>query len=143
MTPLDLTKRPPRSPKEELDGLAMLPRTIDKMRATLPGGNPGQYRIKGFSSRLLDSIGVSEEDFREAVGRAATDEDVAKWLRERADVSKYAEITKTLRARSMDDIKDKAAFAERYPIIKRRPDLYYHFDVLEADDAAMFTPAQG
>jgi len=138
MEPLDLTRRPPRSPKEELDGLVMLPRTIDKMRATLPGGNPGQYRIKGFSSRLLDAIGVSEDDFRDAVASAQTDEDVAKWLREHADVSKYAEVSKTLRERTIDRIEDKAGFAERYPIIKQRPDLYYHFDILEADDAEMF-----
>ncbi|MBV9971796.1 MAG: DUF5069 domain-containing protein, partial [Candidatus Eremiobacteraeota bacterium] len=67
MEPLDLSKRPPRSPKLELDGLTMLPRTIDKIRATLPGGNLGPYRIAGFSQRMLDAIGVTEEQLRDAV----------------------------------------------------------------------------
>ncbi len=38
MTPLDLTQRPPRSCRAELDGI-QLPRAIDKARAELPGRN--------------------------------------------------------------------------------------------------------
>ncbi|MBV8689631.1 MAG: DUF5069 domain-containing protein, partial [Candidatus Eremiobacteraeota bacterium] len=65
MEPLDLSKAPPRSPKLQLDGLVMLPRTIDKLRASLPGGNLGPYRIQGFSQRMLDAIGVTEGQLRE------------------------------------------------------------------------------
>ena len=41
MTPLDLTKQPPRSPRAPLGhlDLVMAARTVDKIRATLPGGN--------------------------------------------------------------------------------------------------------
>jgi hypothetical protein len=48
----------------------MLARTIDKLRATLPGGNIGAYSIPGFSARMLSAIGVSEDDARsfEALG---------------------------------------------------------------------------
>lgn len=138
MEPLDLSKAPPRSPKLQLDGLAMLPRTIDKLRATLPGGNPGVYKIEGFSKRLLDTIAVSEDDLRDAVRDAKSDDDVVEWLREHADTSKYEEFTRYISKRSLDDVKDKAAFMERYPILKRRPDIYYLADMLEADDAEMF-----
>jgi hypothetical protein len=44
MTPLNLTVHPPRVPRAELDGLIFLPRTIDKVRATLPGGDIGGIR---------------------------------------------------------------------------------------------------
>ncbi len=138
MEPLDLRKSPPRSPKLKLDGLAMLPRTIDKVRASLPGGDMGVYRIKGFSQTMLDKIGVSEEQLREAVLNAKNDDDVAKWLREHADTSKYSEFTEYILHRSIDDVTDKAAFMERYPILKKRPDIYYLADMLEADDAEMF-----
>lgn len=47
MGPLDLTKQPPRSAREELDGIAYLPRAIDKIRAEFPGGNLGQYVVLG------------------------------------------------------------------------------------------------
>jgi len=138
MEPLDLSEAPPRSPKLQLDGLAMLPRTIDKLRATLPGGNPGVYKIAGFSERLLNTIGVKEDDIREAVASAKTDDDVVQWLREHADTSKYEEFTQYISKRSLDDVTDKAAFMERYPILKKRPDIYYLADMLEADDAEMF-----
>lgn len=138
MEPLDLSKAPPRGPKLQLDGLAMLPRTIDKLRATLPGGNPGVYKIEGFSKRLLDTIAVSEDDLRDAVRDAKSDDDVVEWLRDHADTSKYEEFTQYISKRSLDDVKDKAAFMERYPILKRRPDIYYLADMLEADDAEMF-----
>ncbi len=138
MEPLDLTKRPPRSPREELDGLVMLPRTIDKLRATLPGGNPGAYNIAGFSERVLETIGITETQLRDVVADAPDDRAVVAWLRENADTSKYAEISERLRARSLDDVADKGAFIERYPIIKKRPDLHLLFDVLDADDADTF-----
>ena len=138
MEPLDLSKAPPRSPKLALDGLTMLPRTIDKVRATLPGGNPGVYRISGFSERMLDTIGVTEEQLRDAVANAKSDEDVAAWLRDHADTGKYEEFSQYISKRSIDDVTDKAAFMERYPILKSRPDIYYLADMLEADDAEMF-----
>jgi len=138
MEPLDLSKRPPRSPKLELDGLTMLPRTIDKIRATLPGGNLGPYRIAGFSQRMLDAIGVTEEQLRDAVAGAKSDADVAAWLREHANTNAYSEFSSYIKNRSLEDLDDPAAFAKRYPIVERRPDLHYLSDVLEADDAEMF-----
>ena len=54
MTPLDLSVSPPRSPYDELDGLVFMPRTIDKLRSMLPGGNPGEYFINGVQARLKD-----------------------------------------------------------------------------------------
>ncbi|MBV8727753.1 MAG: DUF5069 domain-containing protein [Candidatus Eremiobacteraeota bacterium] len=138
MEPLDLSKAPPRSPKAELDGLVMLPRTIDKLRATLPGGNPGPYRIPGFSQRMLDAIGVTEDELRQVVADARDDEDVATWLRAHANTAGYAEYSTMIRNRSVDDVKDRADLIKRYPILERRPDLYYLADMLEADDAEMF-----
>ncbi|MBV9278095.1 MAG: DUF5069 domain-containing protein [Candidatus Eremiobacteraeota bacterium] len=138
MEPLDLSKAPPRSPKLQLDGLVMLPRTIDKLRASLPGGNLGPYRIQGFSQRMLDAIGVTEGQLREVVAKAKSDEDVAAWLRENAKTSAYAEYSDYITNRSLDHVTDREGFAKRYPIIERRPDLHYLADVLEADDAEMF-----
>jgi hypothetical protein len=75
MEPLDLSKRAPRGPREKLDGLCMLPRTIDKMRALLPGGNVGSYKIPGVSQRVLDALEVKPEDLQAEVASAASDQD--------------------------------------------------------------------
>src|SRR2546423_2959450 len=78
MTPLNLIERPPRSPREELEGLCMLPRMIDVARARLPGGNVGQYQIgRGMSGLVLAAFGISAENFIEIVRDAGTDDDVA------------------------------------------------------------------
>ena len=45
MESLDLTVQPPRSPYQKMEGLYMMPRTIDKMRAQLSGGKTGAYSI--------------------------------------------------------------------------------------------------
>lgn len=138
MEPLDLTKQPPRGPREEADGLFFLPRTIDKARARLPGGNHGVYNMAGFSEQLLEHIGVTESDFIEAVAIANTDHDVVTWLKEHAQMEKYAEIADRIKNRKFTDVSNPAAFKERYPILNRRPDLVYLVDMLEADDAEMF-----
>ena len=46
MEALDLSIRPPRSPYAQMHGLYMMPRTIDKMRAQLPGGKLGPYSLR-------------------------------------------------------------------------------------------------
>jgi len=79
----------------------LMPRTIDKLRATLPGGNPGVYfingKIKGISGYLLERLGVAEDELREAVRDAAGEKDVARWLRERTDPIAYPAVNQTLR----------------------------------------------
>lgn len=77
MKPLNLSIAAPRSPYEELDGLLFMPRTIDKLRARLPGGDPGTYfingKIKGMSGYLLERLGITETDLLAAVAAAADD----------------------------------------------------------------------
>lgn len=137
MEPLDLSKAPPRSPHLELDGLAMLPRTIDKLRATLPGGVIDGYRMRGLSLRLLEWLGVEEDAIRAAVASAKTDDDVAAWLRTQTDASKYPEFSRRLRERSTDDV-DKDAFYQTYPWMRERTDTVKLFDVMLEDDRRMF-----
>ena len=92
MKPLDLTKTSPRSPREQLVGLVFIPRTIDKMRALLPGGNPGKYHVDGASLGLLGWIGVDPAQLQEVVASAESDANVATWLLEHADLSQSAAI---------------------------------------------------
>ncbi|HYK53933.1 MAG TPA: DUF5069 domain-containing protein [Candidatus Eremiobacteraceae bacterium] len=136
MEPLDLSKAPPRPPHLELDGLVMMPRTIDKLRATLPGGVVGGYRMRGTSLRLLEALGVEEDAIREAVAQANTDDDVAAWLRARVDTSKYPKLNRGMLDRSTDDV-DKEVFYETYPWMRDRGYMKL-FDVMVEDDRMTF-----
>ena len=138
MTPLDLTKHAPRSPYAQLDGLDMMPRTIDKLRALLPGGNPGAYKIAGSSKRLLDFLGVDEAELLQAVATAANEEDVAAWLRERVPAARYAQANERLTPRRIADVDDPAALRERYGVARDLPDDTPLYRMLELDDAQAF-----
>jgi len=138
MDALDLTKRPPRSPSERLGGLLMLARTIDKLRATLPGGNIGAYQIPGFSARLMERLGIEEAALREVVAGAKSDDDVVAWVRAHSDPSHYDEINEGLRKRRVADRINDADFNERYPSAKSLPLDMPLIEMLDHDDRAMF-----
>jgi hypothetical protein len=118
----------------------MMPRTIDKMRARLPGGNLGQYQVIGTSIRLLDAIGVNEADLQEVVARASTDDDVAQWLRANAKTQAYEAVNKLLGERRLKDV-DPEDFHRRYPVSKGLPPDTRLFDMLERDDSISFPAA--
>ena len=146
MEALDLRKRPPRGCYAELDGLMLMPRTIDKLRAQLPSGNPGGYfingRIKGISGYLLDRLGITEAELLEAVASARTDDDVAAWLRERTDASQYPAINATLRRIKPKHAEDEAYFREQYAeTLRLNPDLQFIVDIVDADDRRLFGDA--
>ena len=141
MDALDLTKKPPRSPWVKIGGAYMLARTIDKLRAKLPGGNIGPYRIApGFSERLLAAIGCSEEELNDAVVRAKSEDDVVAWVEARADNARLEKFNGAVSKRRIMDLDDVAAFKERYPIIVEKgfPGDMLLFDLLDKDDAAIF-----
>ena len=139
MEALDLRTKPPRSPYEELDGLMLMPRTIDKLRAQLPGGDPGEYYIsgpiKGISSYLLERLGIGETELLEAVRDAASEDDVAAWLRERTDPSQYPAINETLRRIKPKHAENEAWLRSEYAAtLAEHPDLEFMADILVADD---------
>ena len=140
MDALDLTRRPPRGPREPLAGLDlyMISRTVDKLRATLPGGNIGSYQITGFSSRLLEKLGIAEHLLREAIARAKSDEEIAAWIREHSDPSKYADINAGYARMTIGERLSDPEFVARYPIAKRLPPEASRLDLLTADDEETF-----
>lgn len=141
MEPLDLSRRPPRSPRELLPGLDlfMAARTVDKLRATLPGGNIGEYQITGFSSSLLNALGISEAVLRRAIAEAASDEDVAAWLREHTDPTRYAGINAKLESHTVGERMNDSEFLRRYPSARTLPPETPRLDLLVADDTEAFS----
>jgi len=140
MDALDLTRRPPRSPREPLAGLdlLMMSRTVDKLRATLPGGNLGSYQITGFSSRLLEKLGIVEGLLRETIARATSDAEVAAWIREHSDSAAYAEINAAFERLTIGERLGDPEFVARYPVVKRLPPEASRLDMLTADDEESF-----
>jgi hypothetical protein len=80
---MDLTKDYPRSPREQLDGIMILPRAIDKARAQLEG-KLGEYLYFGchLNRMLFRTLGVTEDEFLQTVRSSPDDQGVLEWIRE-------------------------------------------------------------
>ena len=143
MEPLDLTIRPPRGCYEELDGLMFMPRTIDKIRAMLDGGKKGEYiinaHVTGISGFLLERLGITEAELRQAVEEAPDDEAVAAWLRTRVDTSLYPKLNALLPRISLEHATDPEFVRNFYKeTLAENPHLKTMFEIIEADDRRMF-----
>jgi hypothetical protein len=137
MEPLDLRTAPPRAPHAELAGIVFLPRSIDKLRATLPGGHIGEYSIDGFTSMMLDELGITVDAIAAAVADAASDEDVAAYVTAHAK-SGGAQAWNAF-ARNREIYRgDRAAAEADIPWLKDRQDIRLTLDLLAEDDRLSF-----
>jgi hypothetical protein len=138
MTPLDLRTRAPRPVRETLLGFYFLPRTIDKLRAELPGGNLGSFlnHDVGLSAFVVRRLGLDMDAFRDAVAAAPNEAAVEAWLAERIDPAKAAETNGKLESFVVERMKpeDQVLIRERHPVMALRPELTKMLDILEADD---------
>ena len=143
MEPLDLTTRPPRAPRETLAGVAFMPRTIDKLRAEMPGGRMGKYlnRPDGMSAVMCKRVGIDMDELRVVVASAPDEDAVAAWVRGRVTPEVAAEASAKLATLTVDRLPPE--FQERvrqnHPILAQRPELNTFFDIFEADDAEFRT----
>jgi hypothetical protein len=143
MQPLDLTKAPPRAARATLLGAMFLPRTIDKLRAELPGGTMGPYlnHDRGFSAYVVRRLGLDMDALRTVVSNARDEDEVAAWLRARIDASSVEETNQKLESFTSERMTpdDRALLIERHPVLHERPDLTSILDILDAEDARAFS----
>ncbi len=139
MTPLDLRLQAPRATRETILGFYLLPRTIDKLRAELPGGDLGPYlnHDTGFSAFVVRRLGLDMGQFRDVVAGAANESDVIAWLTEHIDRSVDANAlnakleTFVVERMSPDD---RLLVRERHPVMATQPGLSKILDILDSED---------
>lgn len=140
MQPLDLSSRPPRGCRHELDGILFLARNVDKARAALPGGALGPYFLAREDMPTLSALffrrfGCTQDEFVAAVAAAEDDAAMIAWLRERADQEKVEAWNARLTAIHMRDLGEQV----RTTLLRLYPDIPWDdddllVDVIEADD---------
>ena len=78
----DLTKYPPRSPRVRLGGYVILPRMLDKGRATMAGKN-GEYHFAcPLDHQFLDFVGIDPEALKNEITKSDTE--VLAWIQKHA-----------------------------------------------------------
>ncbi|HEY5095213.1 MAG TPA: DUF5069 domain-containing protein [Candidatus Eremiobacteraceae bacterium] len=114
---MDLTNSFPRSPRDRLDGIPMLPRTIDKARAFLVG-KLGEYRFgddSGYDRALFDTLGIDAESFLDGIRQSPDDAAVMKWLHANArtvDARDDKELIESLEAFGLESDEDRVELKE-------------------------------
>lgn len=143
MTPLDLTKTRPRGVRDPLLGYYFLARTLDKLRAELPGGNIGPFlnHDTGFSAYVIRRMGLDMNELREVVAAAPDENAVLAWIAQRVDPAGAEALNAKLETFVYDRMSDgdKVLVFQRHPVLEKRPELNKLMDILDADDEALFS----
>jgi hypothetical protein len=81
---VDLSKRPPRSPRARLGGFVWLPRLIDKARASA-SGTLGEYHFeKGLDVHFFKFVGIAPDAFKKQAAKTPGDGEVLAWVQANA-----------------------------------------------------------
>lgn len=139
---IDLTQRPPRSPRVRLGGFVLLPRMLDKCRATLVGKN-GEYNYAcPLDQRFLNFTGIDPEALKAEVAKGKGDGEILKWVLENARTQCQVTINgwSTLQEnRGPTDIETRDYFNElQKKAAPEREDIASWFDLLDVDDHISF-----
>ena len=144
IVPTDLTQRPPRSFHVRLGGLVILPRMLDKGRATLARKN-GEYKYNsGTDQHLVRFLGFDPKALLKELAKGKGDGEILEWVRSHSRIPRAPwEIeawSAYMEKRGPDsDAETLAFFAESLGrLSKTRQDVRTWFEFGELDDYVSF-----
>jgi hypothetical protein len=142
---LDLTQRPPRSPRVRLGGYVLLPRILDKGRASL-AGKLGEYRYsgKGMDRHFFNFAGLDHESLTKEIAKGGGDGELLAWIQANAkhprqpwEIAAWSEYH--LRRTPDSDTETLTDFADEVKKFNpAREDINTWFDLLDLDDYCSF-----
>jgi len=139
----DLTKQPPRSTRVRLGGYALLPRVLDKGRATINGKN-GEYHFNcPLDQRFLEFAGIDVEALKNELAAGKGDGEILEWVQASAKHkhpdSQIASWSLHQEQRAPFDTDGREYFNNLHAkVAPRREDISTWFDLLDVDDYVSF-----
>lgn len=140
----DLTQRPPRSPRTRLGGYALLPRMLDKGRATLLGKN-GEYHFDcPLDQHILNYAGIDAKKLLAELKKGKGDGEILEWINANAkhkrtpwEIQQWSDFQDR---RGPDSDAETMQFFAGYiaRLTKTREDIRTWADVLDLDDYCTF-----
>ena len=141
---IDLTARPPRSPRTRLGGYALLPRMLDKCRAELVGKN-GEYHYNcPLDQNLLSFLGIDADALKAEVATGKGDGEILAWIvanqkrsREQWEIQQWSDFRDR---RGPDSDAETLKFFADYvgQLSQTREDITTWADLLDLDDYVTF-----
>jgi len=137
----DLTKFPPRSPRVRLGGYVILPRMLDKGRATLAGKNGEYHYACPLDERFLEFAGIDPKALKKELTKSDTE--VLAWIgkhaRHKRSPQEIAAWSAFAEQRVPADVESREFFNGIHKsVAPKREDITTWFDVLDLDDFASF-----
>ena len=139
----DLTKQPPRSPRVRLGGYGILPRMLDKGRASV-AGTIGEYKYAcPLDERFLDFVGIDPKALKKLLGAGKGDGEILKWINANAKHKHTGEEIEAWSAwqerRAPDNPDSREYFNDLHKkIAPQRTDIVSWADLLDVDDYVSF-----
>jgi hypothetical protein len=141
---IDLTQRPPRSPRVRLGGYVILPRLLDKCRATLAGKNGPYHYDCPIDQRFFHCAGINPEALKAQVAEGLGDGELLAWINENS--SKKPEDWEiahwsSFREAAVPADNESREFANELMTgagAGEREDIGTWFEILDADDHASY-----
>jgi hypothetical protein len=139
----DLTKRPPRSARVRLGGYVILPRMLDKGRATLAGTN-GEFNYAcPLDERFSDFAGIDPAALKKQLAAGKADGEILAWIQKNAKHKRTdAEIamwSSLGEQRAPADLESRQYFNGLHEkIAPKREDISNWFELLDVDDYVSF-----
>jgi hypothetical protein len=143
MNPSDLTQRPPRSPRARLGGFVILPRMLDKGRATIAGAS-GEYKYAcPLDQRFLNFVGIDPDALKQQLAEGKGDGEILSWVLEHSknnptelEIQNWSQYCAQ---RVPADIESRQHFNEmQSKLAPKREDIVTWFDMLDLDDYVSF-----
>ena len=140
----DLTKRPPRSARSLLGGYALLPRMLDKGRATVAGTNGEFHYDCPLDQHIINFLGIDAGALKEQLATGKGDGEILEWINANAKYKRtpweVQQWSSYMAIRSPDsDAETLGFFAERVASFsKTREDIKTWADLLDLDDYVTF-----
>ena len=143
MNASDLTKQPPRSPRTRLGGYVILPRMLDKGRATIAGKH-GEYKYAcPLDQRFLEFAGIDPAALKKQLAAGKGDWEVLQWIsansKTKPTAPEIAAWSTFQEQRVPTDPESRAFFNELHSkAAEYREDIATWFDLLDLDDYVSF-----
>jgi hypothetical protein len=140
---IDLSKRPPRSPRVRLGGYVILPRMLDKGRAAV-AGKVGEYKYAcPLDQRFLDFVGIEAEALKKQLAAKKTDREILEWInahsKKKPSVGEVLAWSMAQEQRGPTDVESRDYFNNLHKkIAPQREDVATWFDLLDLDDYVSF-----
>jgi hypothetical protein len=140
---VDLTQHPPRSPRVRLGGYALLPRMLDKGRATIAGKNGEYHYACPNDQHFLEFAGIDPEALKKELAKGKGDGEILEWLQKNAKhkrtAAEIAAWSAFIEQRAPGNAESRKFFNDIHETAgPKREDISSWADLLDLDDYVSF-----